>query len=124
LLQDFRRAGGTVIFAGPPPTHLDALPSPEPAEFATTDHTRSPAILAHHQAAHQPRAATHRHRARTTCAPESTAITKRWRCRVVAMHTPDLTNSYPCPYRTVYPRGPDVLHTPSCKGFVIYIFFL
>jgi hypothetical protein len=34
LLQDFRRAGGTVIFAGAPPTHLDALPSPEPADFA------------------------------------------------------------------------------------------
>jgi hypothetical protein len=34
LLQDFRRAGGTVIFAGAPPTHLDALPSPEPAAFA------------------------------------------------------------------------------------------
>jgi hypothetical protein len=34
LLQKFRRAGGMVIFAGAPPTHLDALPSPEPAEFA------------------------------------------------------------------------------------------
>lgn len=34
LLQEFRHSGGTVIFAGAPPTHLDALPSPEPADFA------------------------------------------------------------------------------------------
>ena len=34
LLRDFRRAGGTVVFAGTPPTHVDALPSPEPSAFA------------------------------------------------------------------------------------------
>jgi len=34
LLRDFRKAGGTVVFAGTPPTHLDALPSSEPAAFA------------------------------------------------------------------------------------------
>jgi hypothetical protein len=39
LLQDFRRAGGTVIFAGTPPTHIDALPSTEPAEFAAAGPT-------------------------------------------------------------------------------------
>lgn len=39
LLQNFRRAGGTVIFAGAPPTHIDALPSTEPAEFAVAGPT-------------------------------------------------------------------------------------
>ena len=39
LLQEFRRAGGTVIFAGAPPTHLDALPSPKPTSFATAGPT-------------------------------------------------------------------------------------
>ncbi len=35
LLADFREAGGTVIFAGPPPSHVDALPSPQPSELAS-----------------------------------------------------------------------------------------
>ena len=34
LLRDFRKAGGTVVFAGTPPKHVDALPSSEPAAFA------------------------------------------------------------------------------------------
>jgi len=34
LLRNFRDAGGKVIFAGTPPSHLDALPSTEPARFA------------------------------------------------------------------------------------------
>ena len=39
LLQEFRQAGGTVIFAGTPPTHIDALPSTEPAEFSAAGPT-------------------------------------------------------------------------------------
>jgi hypothetical protein len=34
LLQEFRQAGGIVIFAGPPPTHLDALPSSALSAFS------------------------------------------------------------------------------------------
>lgn len=34
LLEDFREAGGQVIFAGPAPEHLDAELSARPAEFA------------------------------------------------------------------------------------------
>ena len=34
LLREFRDAGGTVVFAGAPPTHVDAIPSTEPAEFS------------------------------------------------------------------------------------------
>lgn len=33
LLADFREAGGTVIFAGPIPSHIDALPSVQPGEL-------------------------------------------------------------------------------------------
>lgn len=39
LLQDFRRAGGTVIFAGPPPIYIDAHHSTEPAAFYATAQT-------------------------------------------------------------------------------------
>jgi hypothetical protein len=34
LLRNFRQAGGAVVFAGAPPTYVDALPSSEPAAFA------------------------------------------------------------------------------------------
>jgi hypothetical protein len=36
LLRDFRAAGGEVIFAGRPPSHVDALPSREPRAFSET----------------------------------------------------------------------------------------
>jgi hypothetical protein len=36
LLRAFRQAGGVVIFAGNPPTHVDALPSIEPAQLCTS----------------------------------------------------------------------------------------
>jgi len=39
LLREFRQAGGIVIFAGPPPTHVDALPSPKPGEFSAAGPT-------------------------------------------------------------------------------------
>jgi hypothetical protein len=34
LLERFAAAGGTVLFAGPPPTHVDAAPSARPAQLA------------------------------------------------------------------------------------------
>lgn len=34
LLREFQAAGGTVIFAGAPPTHVDALPSSAPAQLS------------------------------------------------------------------------------------------
>lgn len=34
LLREFRDAGGTVVFAGAPPTHVDAIPSTELAELS------------------------------------------------------------------------------------------
>ncbi|MCK5845330.1 MAG: hypothetical protein KAG97_11525, partial [Victivallales bacterium] len=34
ILREFKAAGGQVVFAGTPPTHLDALPSDAPAKFA------------------------------------------------------------------------------------------
>ncbi len=36
LLQRFKAAGGTVVFAGAPPAHVDAEPSPAAAAFAAT----------------------------------------------------------------------------------------
>ena len=36
LLRKFAAAGGTVVFAGDAPTHVDALPSGEPAELAAS----------------------------------------------------------------------------------------
>ncbi|MEY5009909.1 MAG: hypothetical protein RLZZ253_1048 [Verrucomicrobiota bacterium] len=35
LLKAFAGMGGSVLFSGPPPTHLDALPSPAPADLAS-----------------------------------------------------------------------------------------
>ena len=38
LLREFADAGGTVLFAGPPPAHVDALPSPEARRLASAHH--------------------------------------------------------------------------------------
>ncbi len=37
------------------------------------------------------------------------------------MHIPDLTPCTPAPIGMYTHSGPDVLHTPSCKGFLFFI---
>ena len=54
LLEKFRRAGGTVIFAGEAPRYVDALPSEAPAALAETSvqtaYEKNPLIAAVHAA--------------------------------------------------------------------------
>jgi len=76
---------------------------------------------AHHQAAHQKGAASHTHRARTTRAPESTSITKRWRYMEVTKALPGYSPFVPLPPIGLYTLCvPDVLHMPPCKGFLSF----